>query len=326
MKEPSPPLPARNWTGGGEKKKHLKTIKHQDNQERNRSRLKYSVDAKGIEEAKQQIEELGRIEAGGDLSAYDKALENANEKLGEFADKMTDAGSRMRAAFQDNPGLEAFIDDATGAVLTAEELKKKFEQIDDVAEVLNNKMSDLDLGAKWGENLVKTFKRSSTATIRKWTPPTRPRKKRLLRRPGSNSRQRQPWNGWKPGTAAPPGGASYEELRAELEIYIAKLEEARKAGDNVARRTPEEYPTDIGKTYHRCRKGRRTYPAPGPGLIRASDGSGRPHPGNVLFPPWGNSVHSSVRNVHQGGYGAAWLGLAAVSGAYRRHYCLGESF
>ena len=59
----------------------------------------------------------------------------------------------MRAAFQDNPGLEAFIDDATGAVLTAEELKKKFEQIDDVAEVLNNKMSDLDLGAKWGENL-----------------------------------------------------------------------------------------------------------------------------------------------------------------------------
>ena len=28
--------------------------------------------------------------------------------------------------------------------------------------------------------------------------------------------------------------ASYEELRAELEIYIAKLEEARKAGDNVA--------------------------------------------------------------------------------------------
>ena len=93
------------------------------------------------------------MEAGGDLSAYDKALENANEKLGEFADKMTDAGSRMRAAFQDNPGLEAFIDDATGAVLTAEELKKKFEQIDDVAEVLNNKMSDLDLGAKWGENL-----------------------------------------------------------------------------------------------------------------------------------------------------------------------------
>ena len=38
LKEPSPPLPARNWTGGGEKKKHLKTIKHQDNQERNRSR------------------------------------------------------------------------------------------------------------------------------------------------------------------------------------------------------------------------------------------------------------------------------------------------
>lgn len=115
MKEPRPPLPARNWTGGGEKKKHLKTISNRTIKKEIEVGLKYSVDAKGIEEAKQQIEELGRIEAGGDLSAYDKALENANEKLGEFADKMTDAGSRMRAAFQDNPGLEAFIDDATGS-------------------------------------------------------------------------------------------------------------------------------------------------------------------------------------------------------------------
>ena len=34
------------------------------------------------------------MEAGGDLSAYDKALENANEKLGEFDGcRLTHAGS-----------------------------------------------------------------------------------------------------------------------------------------------------------------------------------------------------------------------------------------
>nr|DAI25306.1 MAG TPA: hypothetical protein [Caudoviricetes sp.] len=172
------------------------------------------------------------MEAGGDLSAYDKALENANEKLGEFADKMTDAGSRMRAAFQDNPGLEAFIDDATGAVLTAEELKKKFEQIDDVAEVLNNKMSDLDLGAKWGENLDENLQKildgynkemdaADTAAEKAAAAEARKQQQAAatVERLEANNRR---------------AAASYEELEAELASYIAKLEEARKAGNNVA--------------------------------------------------------------------------------------------
>lgn len=145
---------------------------------------------------------------------------------------MADAGSRMRAAFQDNPGLEAFIDDATGAVLTAEELKKKFEQIDDVAEVLNNKMSDLDLGAKWGDNLDenlqkildgynkemdaadKAAEKAEAAEARK-----QQQAAATVERLEANNRR---------------AAASYEELQAELEAYIARLEEARKAGDNVA--------------------------------------------------------------------------------------------
>lgn len=172
------------------------------------------------------------MEAGGDLSAYDTALENANEKLGEFADKMTDAGSRMRAAFRDNPGLEAFIDDATGALLTAEELKKKFEQIDDVAAVLNNKMSDSDLGAKWGENLDENLQKildgynkemaaADKATEKAATAETRKQQAAAatVERLETNNRR---------------AAASYEELEAELASYIAKLEEARKAGNNVA--------------------------------------------------------------------------------------------
>lgn len=172
------------------------------------------------------------MEAGGDLSAYDKALENANEKLGEFADKMTDAGSRMRAAFRDNPGLEAFIDDATGALLTAEELKKKFEQIDDVAAVLNNKMSDSALGAKWGENLDENLQKildgynkemaaADKATEKAATAETRKQQAAAatVERMEANNRR---------------AAASYEELEAELASYIAKLEEARKAGNNVA--------------------------------------------------------------------------------------------
>ena len=172
------------------------------------------------------------MEAGGDLSAYDKALENANEKLGEFADKMTDAGSRMRAAFQDNPGLEAFIDDATGAVLTAEELKKKFEQIDDVAEVLNNKMSDLDLGAKWGENLDENLQKILDGYNKEMDAADKAAEKAAA----AEARKQQQAAATVERLEANNrrAAASYEELRAELESYIAKLEEARKAGDNVA--------------------------------------------------------------------------------------------
>ena len=145
---------------------------------------------------------------------------------------MTDAGSRMRAAFQDNPGLEAFIDDATGAVLTAEELKKKFEQIDDVAEVLNNKMSDLDLGAKWGDNLDENLQKILDGYNKEMDAADKAAEKAAA----AEARKQQQAAATVERLEANNrrAAASYEELRAELETYIARLEEARKAGENVA--------------------------------------------------------------------------------------------
>ena len=145
---------------------------------------------------------------------------------------MTDAGSRMRAAFQDNPGLEAFIDDATGAVLTAEELKKKFEQIDDVAEVLNNKMSDLDLGAKWGDNLDENLQKILDGYNKEMDAADKAAEKAAA----AEARKQQQAAATVERLEANNrrAAASYEELQAELETYIARLEEARKAGDNVA--------------------------------------------------------------------------------------------
>ena len=145
---------------------------------------------------------------------------------------MTDAGSRMRAAFQDNPGLEAFIDDATGAVLTAEELKKKFEQIDDVAEVLNNKMSDLDLGAKWGDNLDENLQKILDGYNKEMDAADKAAEKAAA----AEDRKQQQAAATVERLEANNrrAAASYEELQAELETYIARLEEARKAGDNVA--------------------------------------------------------------------------------------------
>lgn len=145
---------------------------------------------------------------------------------------MTDAGSRMRAAFQDNPGLEAFIDDATGAVLTAEELKKKFEQIDDVAEVLNNKMSDLDLGAKWGDNLDENLQKILDGYNKEMDAADKAAEKAAA----AEARKQQQAAATVERLEANNrrAAASYEELQAELEAYIARLEEARKAGDNVA--------------------------------------------------------------------------------------------
>ncbi len=138
----------------------------------------------------------------------------------------------MRAAFQDNPGLEAFIDDATGAVLTAEELKKKFEQIDDVAEVLNNKMSDLDLGAKWGDNLDENLQKILDGYNKEMDAADKAAEKAAA----AEARKQQQAAATVERLEANNrrAAASYEELQAELETYIARLEEARKAGDNVA--------------------------------------------------------------------------------------------
>ena len=46
---------------------------------------------------------------------YEQALEHANSKLDKYADALTAAGSRMKAAFHDNPGLTGFIDEVTNA-------------------------------------------------------------------------------------------------------------------------------------------------------------------------------------------------------------------
>ena len=47
---------------------------------------------------------------------YEQAMENANSKLDQYADALTAAGSRRKAAFNDNPGLTGFIDEVTNAV------------------------------------------------------------------------------------------------------------------------------------------------------------------------------------------------------------------
>ncbi len=158
---------------------------------------------------------------------------------------MADAGSRMRAAFQDNPGLEAFIDDATGAVLTAEELKKKFEQIDDVAEVLNNKMSDLDLGAKWGDNLDENLQKILDGYNKEMDAADKAAEKAEA----AEARKQQAAAATVERLEANNrrASATYEELRAELESYIAKLEEARKAGDNVAQADALKNIQDLGR-------------------------------------------------------------------------------
>ena len=109
--------------------------------------------ADSLSRVKTAAGETGDAMKDGMGAEYEKALENANSKLDQYADALTAAGSRMKAAFNDNPGLTGFIDEVTNAVLTSEEFRKKLEQVDDVFEVLNNKMSDLDLGAKWGDDL-----------------------------------------------------------------------------------------------------------------------------------------------------------------------------
>ena len=175
---------------------------------------------------------------------YEQALENANSKLDQYADALTAAGSRMKAAFNDNPGLTGFIDEVTNAVLTSEEFRKKLEQVDDVFEVLNNKMSDLDLGAKWGDDLDenlqqiigynkemdaadKAAEKAEAAEARKQQAAAA-----TVERLEANNRR---------------ASATYEELQAELESYIAKLEEARKAGDNVAQADALKNIQDLGR-------------------------------------------------------------------------------
>ena len=201
--------------------------------------------ADSLSRVKTAAGETGDAMKDGMGAEYEKALENANSKLDQYADALTAAGSRMKAAFNDNPGLTGFIDEVTNAVLTSEEFRKKLEQVDDVFEVLNNKMSDLDLGAKWGDDLDENLQqiidgynkeRDAADKAAEKAEAAEARKQQAaaatVERLEANNRR---------------ASATYEELQAELESYIAKLEEARKAGDNVAQADALKNIQDLGR-------------------------------------------------------------------------------
>ena len=198
-----------------------------------------------LNNVKTAAEETGAAMKDGMGAEYEQALENANSKLDQYADALTAAGSRMKAAFNDNPGLTGFIDEVTNAVLTSEEFRKKLEQVDDVFEVLNNKMSDLDLGAKWGDDLDENLQQ----IIDGYNKEMAAADKAAEKAEAAEARKQQAAAATVERLEANNrrASATYEELQAELESYIAKLEEARKAGDNVAQADALKNIQDLGR-------------------------------------------------------------------------------
>lgn len=198
-----------------------------------------------LNNVKTAAEETGAAMKDGMGAEYEQALENANSKLDQYADALTAAGSRMKAAFNDNPGLTGFIDEVTNAVLTSEEFRKKLEQVDDVFEVLNNKMSDLDLGAKWGDDLDENLQQ----IIDDYNKEMDAADKAAEKAEAAEARKQQAAAATVERLEANNrrATATYEELQAELESYIAKLEEARKAGDNVAQADALKNIQDLGR-------------------------------------------------------------------------------
>lgn len=201
--------------------------------------------ADSLSRVKTAAGETGDAMKDGMGAEYEKALENANSKLDQYADALTAAGSRMKAAFNDNPGLTGFIDEVTNAVLTSEEFRKKLEQVDDVFEVLNNKMSDLDLGAKWGDDLDENLQQ----IIDGYNKEMDAADKAAEKAEAAEARKQQAAAATVERLEAGNRRATttYEELQAELEAYIAKLEEARKAGDNVAQADALKNIQDLGR-------------------------------------------------------------------------------
>ena len=201
--------------------------------------------ADSLSRVKTVAEETGAAMKDGMGAEYEQALENANSKLDQYADALTAAGSRMKAAFNDNPGLTGFIDEVTNAVLTSEEFRKKLEQVDDVFEVLNNKMSDLDLGAKWGDDLDENLQQ----IIDGYNKEMDAADKAAEKAEAAEARKQQAAAATVERLEAHNrrASATYEELQAELESYIAKLEEARKAGDNVAQADALKNIQDLGR-------------------------------------------------------------------------------
>lgn len=201
--------------------------------------------ADSLSRVKTAAEETGAAMKDGMGAEYEQVLENANSKLDQYADALTAAGSRMKAAFNDNPGLTGFIDEVTNAVLTSEEFRKKLEQVDDVFEVLNNKMSDLDLGAKWGDDLDENLQQ----IIDGYNKEMDAADKAAEKAEAAEARKQQAAAATVERLEANNrrASATYEELQAELESYIAKLEEARKAGDNVAQADALKNIQDLGR-------------------------------------------------------------------------------
>lgn len=175
----------------------------------------------------------------------ERALENARSKLDEYADALTAAGSRMKAAFGENPGLTGFIDEVTNAVLTSEEFRKKLEQVDDVFEVLNDRASNLDLGAKWGDGLDENLQK----IIDDYNKEMDAADKAADKAEDAEARKQKAAAATVERLEAGNrrASATYEELQDELEAYIAKLEEARKAGDNVAQADALKNIQDLGR-------------------------------------------------------------------------------
>ena len=187
-----------------------------------------------LNNVKTAAEETGAAMKDGMGAEYEQALENANSKLDQYADALTAAGSRMKAAFNDNPGLTGFIDEVTNAVLTSEEFRKKLEQVDDVFEVLNNKMSDLDLGAKWGDDLDENLQQIIDGYNKEMDAADKAAEK--PRRPGSSRPPPPRWNGWKPTTAAPP--PPMRNCRPNWNPTLPNWKKPGRPGTTWPRRTP----------------------------------------------------------------------------------------
>ena len=198
-----------------------------------------------LNNAKTAAEETAAAMNEGIGPEQERALENARTKLDEYADTLTNAGSRMKAAFDDNPGLTGFIDEVTKGVLTSEEFKKKLEQVDDVFEVLNDRASNLDLGAKWGDALDENLQK----IIDDYNKEMDAADKAADKAEDAEARKQKAAAATVERLEAGNrrASATYEELQAELEAYIAKLEEARKAGDNVAQADALKNIQDLGR-------------------------------------------------------------------------------
>lgn len=198
-----------------------------------------------LNNAKTAAEETGTAMNEGIGPEQERALENARSKLDEYADALTAAGSRMKAAFDDNPGLTGFIDEVTNGVLTSEEFRKKLEQVDDVFEILNDRASNLDLGAKWGDGLDENLQK----IIDDYNKEMDAADKAADKAEDAEARKQKAAAATVERLEAGNrrASATYEELQAELEAYIAKLEEARKAGDNVAQADALKNIQDLGR-------------------------------------------------------------------------------